>query len=261
MGAFQRERGVMCAGLAAPKELVALAMVAAPGAATCPYCTAHCASFAQRRGASATLSAGTVTGACIPAQKLPTCELHFNCVFESVNVEGSTLDAAASCEDTNAGHAGTRPVEQAIEQFATALATVPHKFTPELHRNVREHLSAEHTEWVALRVAMMGYLANFMDGLGVELEPQAVNDVWKVLEPSEWQPGQHAWPFAAGELVPQEGSAPPSVVSFHQAVKVLINAPAGLSKEASMLKDVPKDAASARAMIAGTERLLVRQHL
>lgn len=151
----------------------------------------------------------------------------------------------------DAGRAGDRPVEQAVQQFATALATVPHAFTPELHQNVRKHLSAEHTEWVALSVAMMGYLAKFMDGMGIELEPQAVNDVAKVLEPSEWQPGQHAWPFAPGELVPEATSTPPSVDSFPQALKILSNAPAALSKEASMLEGVPKDPSIARELISG----------
>ena len=84
-------------------------------------------------------------------------------------------------------------MEQAVKQFATALATVPHKFTAELNRNVREHLSAKHTEWVALSVAMIGFLTKVMDGLGIELEQHAVNDVSKVLEASEWQPGKHAW--------------------------------------------------------------------
>ena len=84
-------------------------------------------------------------------------------------------------------------MEQAVKQFATALATVPHKFTAELNRNVREHLSAKHTEWVALSVAMIGFLTKVMDGLGIELEQHAVNNVLKVLQASEWQPRQHAW--------------------------------------------------------------------
>lgn len=149
------------------------------------------------------------------------------------------------------GRAGERPVEQAVEQFATALASVPHTFTPEHHENVRKHLSAKNTEWVAMSIAMMGYLAKFMDGMGIELEPQAVNDVAKVLGPSEWQPGQHAWPFAAGELEPDAASVKPRVDSLAEAFKVLRNAPGALRKEASMLKEVPKDAAAARAMIAG----------
>lgn len=65
----------MCAGMGAPKELVALALVSASRAAACPYCTAHTASFAQRRGVNPTLSAGTVTDACIQ----PRNRLHSNC--------------------------------------------------------------------------------------------------------------------------------------------------------------------------------------
>ena len=163
--------------------------------------------------------------------------------------------------DASAGCADDRPVAQAVEQFATALATVPHSFTSDLHSKVREHLSEKNTEWVALSVAMMGYLAKFMDSMGIELEQQAVNDVSKVLESSEWQPGKHAWPFAAGELVPEDDSKPPSKDSIRQAVKVLFNAPAAMRKEASMLKDVPKDAAACRAMIAGENRLLCFFHV
>lgn len=71
-------------------------------------------------------------------------------------------------------------MEKAVENFATALASVPHTFTSTHQQNLRAHLSSDNTEWIAMAVCMMGYLAKFMDGLGVELELQAVNDVKKV---------------------------------------------------------------------------------
>ena len=42
----------MLIGLGAPKDLIGLALYASSRASECPYCTAHCCSFAQRRGAA-----------------------------------------------------------------------------------------------------------------------------------------------------------------------------------------------------------------
>ena len=42
----------MLIGFGAPKDLIGLALYASSRASECPYCTAHCCSFAQRRGAA-----------------------------------------------------------------------------------------------------------------------------------------------------------------------------------------------------------------
>lgn len=52
-------------GIGAPKDLVGLALYASSRASECPYCSAHCCSFALRRGASAESMMGNPT----PAQK------------------------------------------------------------------------------------------------------------------------------------------------------------------------------------------------
>ncbi len=48
-------------GLAAPKDLIGLGLYAASRASGCAYCSAHCCSFARRRGASADAMAGNAT--------------------------------------------------------------------------------------------------------------------------------------------------------------------------------------------------------
>lgn len=50
-------------GLGAPKDLVGLALYASSRASECPYCTAHCCSFAQRRGAAPEAMSGTANPA------------------------------------------------------------------------------------------------------------------------------------------------------------------------------------------------------
>lgn len=54
----------MLFGIGAPKDLVGLALYASSRASECPYCTAHCCSFAQRRGAHP----DTMSGSTTPAQ-------------------------------------------------------------------------------------------------------------------------------------------------------------------------------------------------
>lgn len=57
-------------------------------------------------------------------------------------------------------------------------------------------------------------------------------------------------------MAPEVDAAPPSKDSIRQAMKVLYNAPVAVRKETSMLKDVPKKAAGARAMITGAAKPL-----
>ena len=72
--------------------------------------------------------------------------------------------------------------------------------------------------------------------------------------------GMAAWETCmvcgGGELAPEVDAAPPSKDSIRQAMKVLYNAPVAVRKETSMLKDVPKKTAVARAMITGAAKPL-----
>lgn len=66
---------------------------------------------------------------------------------------------------------------------------MPHQFTKAMEDELRQHLSAEHVEWIALAVGMMGFLNKFMDAMGVELEQKAVDDVADLIGPTGWEIG------------------------------------------------------------------------
>ena len=51
----------MLIGLGAPKDLIGLSLYASSRGSECPYCTAHCCSFAQRRGAAPQAMIGQAT--------------------------------------------------------------------------------------------------------------------------------------------------------------------------------------------------------
>ncbi|NJR42453.1 MAG: hypothetical protein HC767_07120 [Akkermansiaceae bacterium] len=58
-----------------------------------------------------------------------------------------------------------------------------------MEEDLRQHLSEEHAEWIALGVGMMGFLNKFMDAMGVELEQGAVDDVGDIIGPTGWTIG------------------------------------------------------------------------
>ena len=142
------------------------------------------------------------------------------------------------------------PVEEATVAMAEALSRVPHTYTADLDDELERHLSADEAEWVVMGVAMMGFLNKFMDALGVELEPEAIDDVANLIEPTGWSAGQHEWAYEDGELRPSEGAAAPKADSLSTAFPVLRNAYGAVKLDRRWHAGVPKDPAKARAMIA-----------
>ncbi len=138
-------------GLAAPKDVIGLALYASSRAAGCAYCSAHTCSFALRRGTVA----DKVTRA---------------------------VDADLSRHN---------PVERAAIAMARAISHVPVEPIAAPRRELEAQLSKADAEWMVLGVAMMGFLNKFMDGLGVELEESTAGEVSAVIAPSGWSPGKH----------------------------------------------------------------------
>jgi hypothetical protein len=138
-------------GMAAPMDVVGLAMYASSRAAECAYCSAHTCSFALRRGAAAD------------------------------KVERATDDDPA----------GYTRAERAAVAMARALSSVPATFTAAHRAELEASLSKSDAEWIFLGVAMMGFLNKFMDALGVELEGSTVEEVRDLISPSGWSPGKH----------------------------------------------------------------------
>ena len=158
---------------------------------------------------------------------------------------GSSADAVTGTSRT--------PAEQAVAAVAEALSTVPHHYTPELGDELRNHFSAAHAEWIVMGVAMMGFLNKFMDAIGVELEPEAIEDVSDLIGPTGWSIGQHAW--ATPDQAPTEEDGPstlPPTDSLKTMLRVVRNAPGAIKLEKQWTAGVPKDPGAARTMIAET---------
>lgn len=154
-----------------------------------------------------------------------------------------------SSETAVTGEART-PVEAAAAAVAEALSTVPHGYHRELDEELQRHLSADEAEWVIMGVAMMGYLNKFMDAMGVELEPEAVNDVSDLIEPTGWSVGQHDWAYEPGALRPDPAAPGPKVDSLSTAGPVVRSVPGALRLDRGWQAVVPKDAGQARRQVA-----------
>jgi alkylhydroperoxidase family enzyme len=140
-------------GGGAPKEIVGLAMYVASRAAECAYCAAHTCSFALRRGTT--------------AEKIAAAY-------------GSTFDESRYSA-----------AEQAVIASAERLAQIPSAFTAADRSRLEQHFTSAQAAWLALAVAMLGFLNKFMDVLGVPLEEQTSGEVVPVIGASGWVPGKH----------------------------------------------------------------------
>ena len=132
---------------------IGLVMYASSRAAGCPYCSAHCCSFALRRGAG----------------------------LEKVRRATTPRDASAT-------YAAAELI--AIE-VAQALGAVPGECTPAMRDDLGRHFSSADVEWLVLAISMMGFLNKFMDVMGMPLEETTYAEVDAVIGPSGWTPGKH----------------------------------------------------------------------
>jgi alkylhydroperoxidase family enzyme len=135
------------------KKLVGLVMYASSRAAGCAYCTAHCCSFALRRGASETAIANAAAPA-HPERGFDSRELH------------------------------ALGVADAIGRLPDALGATQRKEFLQL-------FSGSDAECLVLAMAMMGFLNKFMDGVGVPLEDAPFEDATRVIAATGWAPGKH----------------------------------------------------------------------
>ncbi len=167
---------------------------------------------------------------------------------------GSTAEAVTG-ESRSAG-------EAAAVAVAEALSTMPHRYTPELGRELQRHFSPTDTEWIVMGVCMMGFLNKFMDAVGVELEPEAVNDVSDLIGPTGWSIGRHGWD-GLGDTPDNDGASglrdngaepvdPPPTDSLSSLLRVLRNAPGAIRLERRWMAGLPRDPEASRRHIADT---------
>jgi alkylhydroperoxidase family enzyme len=81
--------------------------------------------------------------------------------------------------------------ERIAIDYATAVAAVPDRVTPELMQALHGVYRPDQVEAIALVAVCMGYLNRFMDTLGTTLETAVYDAVSEKLEESGWEPGVH----------------------------------------------------------------------
>ncbi len=185
------------------KALMGLAMYTSSRAAGCAYCSAHCCSFAMRRGAS-----------------------------------DGAIDGSARTD-----------VEAAVVALAESVSTVPATFDRAHFDELGKYLPAGDIEWIAMSIAMMGFLNKVMDALGIPLEAEAINDVAELIEPTGWAVGQHAW--RNGDT----GAAIKAVVpvdSVRTSARVVRRIPGAVRLEREWIGHIPKSAPDVRRFIRET---------
>ncbi|HEY8073202.1 MAG TPA: DUF1442 domain-containing protein [Labilithrix sp.] len=190
-------------GAGAPRDVLGLALYASSREAGCAYCSAHTCSFALRRGADAD---------------------HVARAF------GKALD-------------GLSRAERAAIAAARALSAVPATFTAAHRAELEAALPGADAEWIALGVAMMGFLNKTMDALGVELEGSTVEEVRDVITPSGWSPGQHT-DGGAGASRPA-----PEIDGLRTKLGVVRHAPGAIALDKKWTRGAPDRGPAARAWL------------
>jgi len=138
------------------------------------------------------------------------------------------------------------PAEAAVVAMATGLSTMPHTWTPDLRADVERHFGSADTEAIGMGVVMMGFLNKFMDALGVDLEPESIDDVTNVIGPTGWAVGQHDWALSGRS--PATTQPPRDDLALY--ARVLRHAPGAVRLERMWLKPVPSDQADIRRYVA-----------
>lgn len=166
-----------------PPSVVGLAMYVASRTAACSYCSAHSCTFALRRGAD--------------PEKVATALLPDRGAFDSGELAAITV--------------------------ARSLASVPGHLRATEKAALIDAYGEAGAEWIALAVAMMGFLNKFMDAVGVEVEQPLVNEVRGTL-------GEHWTPGRAGALL--DPSAPrlpaPPIDGLRSRLRILPLLPAAI---------------------------------
>lgn len=195
----------MLLGMGTRKDLIGLAMYASSRAAECMYCSAHCCSFALRRGTPELALLGQ----------------------------------------------GTR-LEQAVVEVAAGLARVPAEVPQDALGVLREELFTPDLEWLLWSIALMGFLNKFMDAMGVPLEASAVADVQRLIGPTGWTPGKHAWGLGLDEAESQAADHQVPVDNLGLYLRVLSQGPAAMRLEQRWTKGIDVTVPGALGSVAST---------
>jgi alkylhydroperoxidase family enzyme len=127
------------------------------------------------------------------------------------------------------------PVEQAVANLARGLATIPASVTKHDVDELQRYLPDEDIEWIVLAVSLGGFLNQFMDSMGIELEYDTINDVTPLIADQGWSPGKHQW---LEEIPETNGNGGIPQDSFGTIMRVLRQAPGAIRYDTASTRGV-----------------------
>lgn len=93
--------------------------------------------------------------------------------------------------DAKAINGNRTPGEQAVVALAEGMSRVPANLTLAECHALSKYFSAAEVDSLVFAISLMGFLNKFMNGMGVELESEAVTAVGALLKETGWSPGLH----------------------------------------------------------------------
>jgi len=126
------------------------------------------------------------------------------------------------------------PGEQAVVVLAEGMSEIPANITAAQCQALTEYFSAEEISSIVFGIGLMGFLNKFMNGMGVELEQDAINDVGALLSENGWNPRQHV----SGKMDTTKSTLP-RTDSLLTYLKVVKQAPGAIRLEKEWTRGVP----------------------
>ncbi len=129
------------------------------------------------------------------------------------------------------------PPQAAVAEFAKGVARIPTELTKEKVDEVGRYLDDDDVEWLALALAVGGFLNKFMDTMGIELEHETIRDVEPLIGDQGWAPGKHQWDDEL-HLDQLDGDGTIPADDFKTILRVFRQAPGAIRYDARSTKGV-----------------------
>ena len=176
-----------------------------------------------------------------------------DCAYCSAHTCSYALRRGSSTDAVTGKYSET---ENAVVRLAEGMARIPSDLTGEDCASALSLLEPHEVEEIALSVSLMGFLNKFMDAMGIELEPEAIEDVSSLIGPTGWSAGQHTWEPDDAEPVIDLRDRPP-VDDIKTYARVLGQRPSAIMLERSWTKGVPTSGSKAVAYVQETTGITV----
>lgn len=161
-----------------------LAMFAASREVSCDYCMAHTVSVSIRRGVLPN-RISRASGNQTPGD---AALLAFAKALASYQDDNNTENNTGDDDDDDAANDAANDDQQGFHHGSSGSGGI----TKEHIKEMRKYFSCAQIYWVALAVAMVGYLNFIGDAFGLQTEEQCLKEAKAVLGPTGWKPSRRS---------------------------------------------------------------------